>query len=165
MLMNLTKKRAGKWAVGIAAGICGLCVCGCFHDCPITEHPTRKVNEQFLGRWTSQDGKDKLTVGKYDAENYVVVYDGDLYHAWESDVDGVPFFSVQSLDPTQANGVYKYVYFVWRLAEDGTLRGRAVNDKIVPDATKGYASVQRLLKTNLTRTDLLGDEGVFVKDK
>ena len=56
----------------------------------------------------------------------------------------------------------------WRhpdVPADGTLHGRAVNDKIVPDATKDSAAVRQLLADNLQNTNLLGEEGVFVKDK
>ncbi len=146
--------------------LCGwLALCGCVYDVPITEKPTAPVNAQFLGNWTTPDGKTKMKVSRYDADNYVLIYDGELYHAWSSDVAGMPFFTVQSLDATDTNAFGKYTYFVWRLAADGTLHGRAVNDKIVPDATKDSAAVRQLLADNLQNTNLLGEEGVFVKDK
>ena len=145
---------------------CWLALCGCVYDVPITEKPTRTLDAQFLGNWTSQDGKTKMKVSQYDEYNYVVIYDGDLFRAWSSDVGGTPFFSVKNLDSTDAGSYGKFYYSVWKLAGDGTLHARLVNDKIVPDATKDSASVRQLLKANLQNPDLLaGDEAVFVRDK
>ena len=144
---------------------CWLALCGCVYDVPITEQPTRKVDPQFLGNWTSQDGKTKMKVSQYDEYNYLVIYDGNLCRAWSSDVGGTPFFSVKNLDTTDAGSCGKFYYSVWKIAADGTLRARLVNDKVVLDATKDSAGVRRLLKANLQNPDLVGDEGVFVKDK
>jgi len=118
---------------------CWLALCGCVYDVPITEKATRKVDAQFLGNWTSQDGKVKMKVSQY--------------------------FSVKNLDTTDAGSYGKFYYSVWKLAADGSLHARGVNDKIVPDATKDSTSVRNLLEANLQNPDLLGDEAVFVKDK
>ena len=146
---------------------CWLAFGGCIYDVPITEKPTRKVDPHFLGHWTSQDGKDKMTVSQYDDNHYVVAYDGDLYRAWSSDVAGTPFFSIQTLDTTGTgtNGQEKFVYQVWQLASDGTLHGRSVQDKIIPQDIKSSSAVRKLLEKNLKNLELLGDDGVFVKDK
>ena len=160
----MIKHFARSLTPAVLAVACSLALCGCLYDSPITAHPTNKADERFLGHWTSQDGRTKMQVGKYDEYNYVLEYDGQLYHAWESAVAGTPFFSVQSLDSTQ-DGVYKFTYSSWKLAPDGTLHGRAVNDKIIADGAKSSAAVQKLLKDNSQNPDLLGDEIVFVKDK
>jgi len=144
---------------------CWLALCGCVYDVPITEQPTRKVDAQFLGNWTSQDGKTKMKVSQYDEYNYVLIFNGDLFRAWSSDVGGTPFFSVKNQDTTDAGSYGKFYYSVWKLADDGTLHARLVNDKLVPDTTKDSASVRKLLKANLQNPELLGDESVFVKDK
>jgi len=163
--MNIPKPQFRKFTpLWLAVG-CWLALCGCVYDVPITEKPTRKVDAQFLGNWTSHDGKTKMKVSQYDDYNYVVIYDGELCHAWSSDVAGTQFFSVKNLDPTDAGSYGKFYYSVWKLASDGTLHARGVNDKIVPDATKDSPSVRKLLKANLQNPDLLGDEAVFVKDK
>lgn len=144
---------------------CWLALCGCVYDVPITEKPTTPVNAQFLGNWTSQDGKTKMKVSQYDEYNYVVSFNGDLFRAWSSEVAGTPFFSVKNLDSTDTSSYLKFYYSVWKLGADGALHARTVNDKIVPDATKDSASVRSLLKANLQNPDLLGEDGVFVKDK
>ena len=163
--MNLVKPLIRKFTPLLLAVGCWLALCGCVYDVPITEKPTRTLDAQFLGNWTSQDGKTKMKVSQYDEYNYVVIYDGDLFRAWSSDVGGTPFFSVKNLDTTDAGSYGKFYYSVWKVAADGTLHARLVNDKIVPDATKDSASVRQLLKANLQNPDLLGDESVFVKDK
>jgi hypothetical protein len=164
-MIKIIGKIGRKSTAGIIVAVCWLTCCGCIYDSPITAKPTKAVNINFLGNWTSQDGREKMTVGKYDDENYVVVYDGKLYRAWESDVAGTPFFSVEALDSTDTNSVYKFTYMTWKFAEDGTLRGRSLGDNIVPDNTRGPAAVRKLLRKNLKNPDLFGDEGVFVKDK
>ena len=146
--MNTLKHPARNFTAGLLAVVCWAAFCGCIYDSPITARPTRKVDEKFLGNWTSQDGKVKMMVARYDASNYVVLYDGELYHAWHSDVAGTPFLTVQLLDSTEPANAYKFTYSTWTLADDGTLHGRGVNDQIIPDATKGSASVQKLLKQN-----------------
>ena len=161
-LANLTLRQCTPLILVLTAW---LALCGCVYDVPITDKPTRAVNEQLLGNWTSQDGKTKMKVAKYDTSHYVLVYDGELYRAWQSDVAGTPFFTIQSLDATQPDGLAKYTYSSWKLADDGTLHGRAVNDKIIPDTTSSPAKVQKLLRANLKNPELLGEEIVFVKDK
>jgi len=51
------------------------------------------------------------------------------------------------------------------LSGDGTLVGRGVSDKVIPDETKDSASVQKLLEENLQNPALFEDEAQFTKDK
>jgi hypothetical protein len=52
------------------------------------------VQEQVLGNWISQDGKEHLRVRRLDENIYIVYYDGDLFRAYHSDVADTPFVSV-----------------------------------------------------------------------
>ena len=162
--MNIIRSMLRKFKPGLLVAGCWLALCGCVYNVPITAKPTRQVDTALLGNWTSQDGKEKMKVGKYDDFNYVLIYDGELYHAWHSDVAGTPFFTVEGVDTNQG-GTNQYSYSSWKLAADGTLHGRGVNDKVIPDATKDSATVRKLLKENLKNPDLFGDEIVLVKDK
>ena len=162
--MNSKAFAGRKFIPLVIAATAWLALSGCVYDVPITPKPTAKVDARLLGNWTSQDGKTKMQVAKFDDSNYVLLYDGQLYRAWESDVAGTPFFSVENLDSTKTDDAYKFAYTSWKIAADGTLHGRSVNDKIVPDSTTSSAAVRKLLKDNLKNPDLLGDEVVFVRD-
>jgi hypothetical protein len=59
--------------------------------------PTRKVQEQQLGDWTSDDGKERLKLRKLDNSIYIVYYDGDLFRAYHSDVAETSFATVLHL--------------------------------------------------------------------
>jgi hypothetical protein len=147
----------------LAVAVAAFCFAfsGCIYQVPITAKPTRQIDERFLGNWTSKDGKSKMKVVKLDDSNYIVLCDGDLYRAYHSDLENTPFVTVQILDSQKP----QYSYFTWKLSDDGTLSGRRVNDKIVPDDTKDSATVRKLLKQNLHDPALFEAETQFTKDK
>jgi hypothetical protein len=148
--------------VGVVIGVCCVACTACQYDVPITTAPTRKVQEQLLGDWTSADGKEHMNVRRLDESTYVVYYDGDLFRAYHSDVAETPFASVQDLNSNDR----KYAYVIWKLSDDGKfLRLRNVNDKVVPKETKDSAAVVSLLTKNASRPDLFGEEIEFRKQK
>ena len=152
-----------KWLrVSVAIGLCSLAFNACQYDVPITSAPTRKVQEQLLGDWTSDDGKEKLKLRSLDDSIYIVYYDGDLFRAYHSDVAETPFASVQDLNSKDR----KYAYVVWKLSDDGkNLRLRTVNDKVVPKETKDLATIVALLTKNAHNPELFGEEIEFRKEK
>jgi hypothetical protein len=134
----------------------------CQYDVPITTAPTRKVQEQLLGDWTSADGKEYMNLRRLDENTYVVYYDGDLFRAYHSDVAETPFASVQDLNSNDR----KYAYVIWKLSDDGkSLRLRNVNDKVVPKETKDSAAVVALLTKNASNPELFGEDIEFRKKK
>jgi hypothetical protein len=138
----VSSSNLGRLRVGVVIGLCSLACTACQYDVPITSHPTRTVQEQLLGDWTSTDGKEKLKLRSLDDSIYVVYYDGDLFRAYHSDVAERPFATVQDLNSSDR----KYAYVVWKLSEDGkNLRLRNVNDKVVPKETKDSAAIVALL--------------------
>jgi hypothetical protein len=163
--MNRVKLIVRNSTFAIIAAYCCFVFSGCVYDVPITAKPTHKIDERLLGDWTSKEGKDKKTnkmkIVRVDDYNYVVSYNGDLYRAYHSDVAKTAFVSVQILDSAKP----KYAYSAWKLSDDGTLIGRAVSDKVIPDETKDSASVQKLLEKNLQNPALFEEEVPFTKDK
>ena len=156
---NLICRRSG---FGVAAYLCILAFTACEYEVPITTAPTRKVQEQLLGDWTSADGKEKLKLRSLDDSIYLVYYDGDLFRAYHSDVAETPFATVQDLNSIDR----KYAYVIWKLSDDGkNLRLRTVNDKVVPKETKDSASVVALLTKNASNPELFGEEIEFKKEK
>ena len=134
----------------------------CNYEAPITSSPTRNVQEQLLGDWTSSDGKEQMKVRRLDESFYLVYYDGDLFRAYHSDVADIPFVSIQDLNSKDR----KFAYVVWKLSDDGkNLRLRNVNDKLVPKETKDSATVVALLNKNVRKSELFGEEIEFRKVK
>jgi hypothetical protein len=120
------------------------------------------VQEQLLGDWTSDDGKEKLKLRSLDDNIYIVYYDGDLFRAYHSDVAETPFVSVQDLNSSDR----KYAYVIWKLSDDGgNLRLRSVNDNVVPKQTNDSAAVVALLTKNVRNSELFGEEIEFQKEK
>jgi hypothetical protein len=146
----------------VAACLCILAFTACQYDVPITLGPTRKVQEQLLGDWTSADGKEKLKLRSLDDSIYIVYYDGDLFRAYHSDVAETPFVTVQDLNSNDR----KYAYAIWKLSDDDkNLKLRNANDKIVPKETRDSATVVALLTKNAGNPDLFGEEIEFKKEK
>src|SRR5262249_10881355 len=101
--------------LGVAICLCALVFSACQYEVPITLGPTRKVQERLLGDWTSDDGKEKLKLRRFDDSVYIVYYDGDLFRAYHSDVAETPFASVQDINSNDR----KYAFVVWKLSDDG----------------------------------------------
>jgi hypothetical protein len=139
-----------------------LCIGACEYEVPITSSPTRKVQEQLLGNWISLDGKENMKVRRLDDSTYIVYYDGDLFHAYHSDVAAMPFASVQDLNSNDR----KYAYVVWKLTDDGKrLSLRNVNGKVIPKETRDSATVAALLTKNARNPELFGEAIEFTREK
>jgi hypothetical protein len=146
---------------GLAGWLCIVAFTACEYEVPITQSPTRKVQEQLLGNWISLDGKENMRVRRLDDSTYIVYYDGDLFRAYHSDVAEMPFASVQDLNSNDR----KYAYVVWKLSDDGNrLSLRSVN-KLIPKETKDSGVVAALLTKNARNPELFGEEIGFRKEK
>jgi hypothetical protein len=147
---------------GVAICLCTLAFTACQYEVPITQSPTRKVQEQLLGNWVSLDGKENMRVRRLDDSTYVVYYDGDLFRAYHSDIGDTPFVSVQDLNSNDR----KYAYIVWKLSDDGkTLSLRSVDNKVISKETKDSATMAALLAKNAGNPELFGEPIEFKKEK
>jgi hypothetical protein len=156
---TLIYRRSG---FGIAVSLCILAFTACEYEVPITSSPTRKVQEQLLGNWTSSDGKEKMRVRSLDDSIYIVYYDGDLFRAYHSDIAETLFVSVQDLNSHDR----KYAYATWNLSDDGKhLSLRNVSDNVIPKETKDSAAVIGLLTKNAQNPELFGEEIEFRREK
>jgi hypothetical protein len=146
----------------LAFCLCVLALAACQYEAPITSTPTRKVQEQLLGNWISNDGNENMRVRRLDDSTYVVYYDGDLFRAYHSDLAETPFASVQDLNSNDR----KYAYVIWKVSDDGKrLTLGSINNKIIPKETKGSAAVAALLTKNARNPGLFGEEIEFRKEK
>jgi hypothetical protein len=154
-LLNLVHRR-------LAFCLCVLALAACQYEAPITSTPTRKVQEQLLGNWISNDGKENMRVRRLDDSTYVVYYDGDLFRAYHSDLAETRFASVQDLNSHDR----KYAYVVWKLSDDGKrLTLGSINNKIIPKETRDSAAAAALLTKNARNPELFGEEIEFRKEK
>lgn len=154
--------------LALAACFAALCLSGCNYDFALTERPTQKINEPLLGNWTAVDkdnGKlESMQVRRLDDSTYVVAFDDDIYRAFHSDFAGQPLLSVQNLQPGGAER--KYLVMTWALSADASqLTLRMVSTKVVPEATKDRAALQKLIQANLANPQLYGDPIVFTRKK
>lgn len=150
----------------LAAVLLGLTACT--YDFPLTDQPTQNLDPRLLGDWVSYDPDDQqvrpLHVRRFDANIYVVAFDGDLYRVSHSDLAGTAFVSVQNLQAGDDYG--KFTYCVWTLSADGQqLTLRTVQSRVVSGDRKDAASVRKLITANLTNPALLGEPIVFTPKK
>jgi hypothetical protein len=91
------------------------------------------VQERLLGDWISLGDKETMKVRRLDDNIYIVYFDGDLFHAYHSDVAETSFVSVQDLNSSDR----KYACVVWNLSDDGRrLSLRSVQSKLMPKEQK-----------------------------
>ncbi len=139
-----------------------LSVLGCDFDVSITAKPTRRIDPRLLGAWTSSDGKDRMTIRKYDDSNYVISSaDGALFRAYHSDISGNPLITVQ--DITSADR--KYFYVRWRVNDRDVLSLEGVNDAVIPKTTRTSTAVVKLIRTNATNPKLFVTLQKYTRDR
>src|SRR5262249_6492016 len=94
---------------------------GCEYEVPITEQPTRKIDEKLGGDGLIRDGEKEevMKAPKLDNSSYIVFYDDRLYRAYHSDVGKTQLVSVQTIDSEER----KYSYIAWKLSPDGKSLG------------------------------------------
>ncbi len=138
----------------IAAGC--LFLGSCNYDVPITGSPTRRVEPSLLGVWVARQKDsakpDEMKVRQLDGFIYIISFNGDLYRAYHSDVDKVPFVTVQDIESSDR----KYAYFTWQLSADGAvLTLTPVSTRLIPPTIPNSATVQQLLRQHADNPNLL----------
>ena len=140
---------------GLLACLAALALCACIYDVPLTAAPTRDVDARLVGDWASPDGTERVKVRPLDQQHYIVVYNGDVFRAYHSDVGGRPFATVQDLDGPER----KFAYISYSLSADGQrLRVLAVNADTIPKSLRTPAAARRLLAAHADDPKLFGDE-------
>lgn len=152
-----------RTAVGLLALLGSVAFPGCIFEVPITVTPTRKVDERLPGNWSGPKAGEKMNVRKLDDSGYIISFEGELFRAFHTDLDGVPYVSVQDLNHKER----KYWYVDYRLSDDGQrLTLRAVNTDVIPAGTQAVADVQALLRQQADHRELFIEERFeFTKEK
>jgi len=139
---------------------------GCNFDVPIIGSPTRVVETRLLGDWAPADkGGSKsnlMKVRQLDNFTYIVSCNGDLFRAYHTDLDNVPYVTVQDLETPDR----KYAYFTWQLSPDGAqLTVQPVNARAIPPNIPDSSAMRRFLSQNVDNLNLLGEPVVFNRVK
>lgn len=139
---------------------------GCNFDVPIIGSPTRVVEAQLLGNWVPADkGGSKpnlMKVRQLDNFTYIVSCNGDLFRVYHTDLDNVPYVTVQDLE----SPARKYAYFTWQLSPDGAqLTVQPVNARAIPPNIPDSSAMRRFLSQNVDNLNLLGEPVVFNRQK
>ncbi|HKY26759.1 MAG TPA: hypothetical protein VJM12_02310 [Pyrinomonadaceae bacterium] len=158
--MNARQSTTHRFALSGVIAFLLVVLGACQYSVPITERPTRNVDNKLIGDWASAHQGQRLKIRSLTNNTYIVSYSGFVFQAFHSDISGVPFLSVQELE-TDARS---YSYLIYRVSEDGTkLYLRLVNDEILRGQTSSTKVVQKVLKQNLQNPALLHHEDEFTK--
>jgi hypothetical protein len=118
-----------------------LLLTGCDYDVPLTEKPNRAIDEKLLGNWLSPDGW--MSIRAFDAQHYVVSYNGSVYRGWHSTVAGQALVTLHSLDAKSP----KYTYVAYALTrDDRRLDVRIARDEVLSKEIKDPAAMRTALE-------------------
>lgn len=127
---------------------------GCIYEAPLTTEPTRKVDDNLVGTWVTDDPEQTVEIRKFDDSHYVLLNDGQFYRAFHSDLDGVPFVSIQSIDSLTDR---KFWLVEYKLSSD-QLTVRAVNTDTIPKTLKTTDEIAASIRAHLGKADLFDEK-------
>src|ERR1700704_5895577 len=118
----------------------------CIYEAPLTESPTRKIDERLIGDWVSVEEKPSVVqVRKFDDSNFVLIDGGTVYRVFHSDFEGVNFLSLQNLE-TNGNSARKFAFIDYRFEQPNRVRARAINKEVVPESLRATSDLQKSVR-------------------
>ncbi len=130
----------------------------CIYESPLTESPTRKIDERLIGDWVSVEEKlSDVQVRKFDDSNFILIDDRNVYRVFHSDLGGLSFLSLQNLDTT-GRSARKFAFIDYRFEEPNKIRVRAINKDIVPETLKTVPELQKIVREHLKDPRLFNKE-------
>ncbi len=140
-----------------------LLLASCIYEAPLTESPTRKIDERLIGDWVSVEEKpSQIQIRKFDDSNFVLIDGTQVYRVFHSDFGGLNFLSVQNLD---SGGTYarKFAFIDYRFEEPDRVRVRAINKDVVPDSLRTTSDLQKIIRAHLKDPQLFNKEDIVYK--
>jgi hypothetical protein len=135
-----------------------LLLAGCDYDVPLTEKPSGPIDQKLLGNWLSPEGW--MMVRSFDADHYVVSYNGAIYRGWHSTVAGRSFITLHSLDAQSP----KFTYVSYSLGNDQRrLDVRVVRDEVLSKEIKDSAAMRKALEQVVPNPALLTEVTPFTR--
>ena len=142
-----------------------LLLSSCIYDAPLTDSPTRKIDERLIGDWVSVEEKPSVVqVRKFDDTNFVLIDGGNVYRMFHSDFEGINFLSLQNLD-TNGSSARKFAFIDYRFEQPDRVRARAINKNVVPDTLRTSSALQQSVRDHLKDAQLFNKEEIVYTRK
>lgn len=130
---------------------------GCEFEAPLSAQPEAPVDERLLGRWAAPDGWAKVT--RYDADHYILVYNGTVFRAWHSRVAGQDFLTLRNLEGSAP----RHHFLHCRRVSDRRIDVSFVREELVPRHERDPAALRRAVAAGWGQPDLLGQAIPFTR--
>lgn len=137
----------------------------CIYEAPLTEMPTRKIDERLIGDWVSVEEKPSvIQIRKFDDSNFILIDGGTVYRVFHSDFEGINFLSLQNLE-TNGSSARKFAFIDYRFEHPNRVRARAVNKEVVPESLRTSSELQKSLRDHLKDPQLFKKEEIVYTRK
>ena len=132
----------------------------CIYEVPLTESPTRKIDERLVGDWVSVEEKPSvIQIRRFDDSNLILIDGRSVYRVFHSDFEGINFLSMQNLE-ISGNSARKFAFIDYRFETPGRVRARAVNKEVVPESLRTTPELQRFVHNHLNEPHLFNKEEI-----
>ena len=142
-----------------------LLLSSCIYDAPLTDAPTRKIDERLIGDWVSVEGKPSvIQIRKFDDIDLVLIDGRNIYRMFHPDFDGINFLSLQNLD---SQWQFRAEICFYRLSFRTTdrVRARAINKSVIPDTLRTSSALQQTVRDHLEDAQLFNKEEIVYTRK
>jgi hypothetical protein len=132
----------------------------CIYEVPLTQSPTRKIDERLIGDWLSIEEKPSvIQIKKFDDSNLILIDGSSVYRVFHSDLEGINFLSMQNLE-IRGNSARKFAFIDYRFETPDRVRVRAVNKEVIPENVRTTPELQRLVQNHLKDPHLFNKEEI-----
>jgi hypothetical protein len=138
---------------------------GCIYDAPLTESPTRKIDERLIGDWVSVEEKpDTIQIRKFDDSNFILIDGANIYRVFHSDFENISFLSVQNLD-SSGSSARRFAFIDYQFEQPNRVRARAINKDVISESLRTTAEIQKNLREHLQDKHLFNKEEIVYTRK
>jgi hypothetical protein len=142
-----------------------LLLSGCIYEAPLTESPTRTIDERLVGDWVSVEEKPSvIQIRKFDDSNFILIDSGQVYRVFHSDFGNINFLSLQNLDSKGSSG-RKFAFIDYRFEQPDRVRARAINKNVIPDTLRTSSALQQSVRDHLKDAQLFNKEEIVYTRK
>ena len=149
--------RTHRWFRALPLLLLLLLAPGCEFEAPLSSRPEAPVDDRLLGRWVAPEGWAK--VARYDAENYILVYNGTVFRAWHSRVAGQDFLTLRNLE----GAAPRHHFLHCRRVSDRRIDVSFVREELVPRHERDPEALRRAVAAGWGQPDLLGQAIPFTQ--
>ena len=132
----------------------------CIYEAPLTQTPTRKIDERLIGDWVSVEEKPSvIQIRKFDDWNFILIDGGNVYRVFHSDFEGLNFLNLQNLD-NNSTSARRFALIDYRFEQPDRVRARALNKDTVPESLRTTSELQKGLRAHLKDPQLFNKEEI-----